>query len=62
MKVSATTGARQEASTQIYGGPPGWSRAPRTAELYRARGLDVVAVPITEFDKLEGCVTCLRVR
>jgi dimethylargininase len=36
--------------------------APRTAELLRARGLDVVAVPITEFEKLEGCVTCLSVR
>ena len=36
--------------------------APRTAELYRSRGLDVVAVPITEFEKLEGCVTCLSVR
>lgn len=36
--------------------------APRTADLYRARGLDVVAVPITEFEKLEGCVTCLSVR
>ena len=36
--------------------------APRTAALLRARGLDVVAVPITEFEKLEGCVTCLSVR
>ena len=36
--------------------------APRTAELYRARGLDVVPVAITEFEKLEGCVTCLSVR
>lgn len=36
--------------------------APRTADLLRARGLDVVAVPITEFEKLEGCVTCLSVR
>ena len=36
--------------------------APRTAELYAARGLDVVTVPITEFEKLEGCVTCLSVR
>ncbi|MDT7579001.1 MAG: dimethylargininase [Pseudonocardiales bacterium] len=36
--------------------------APRTAALYRARGLDVVTVPITEFEKLEGCVTCLSVR
>lgn len=36
--------------------------APRTAQLYRARGLDVVEVPITEFEKLEGCVTCLSVR
>ena len=36
--------------------------APRTAALLRARGLDVVTVPITEFEKLEGCVTCLSVR
>ena len=36
--------------------------APRTAALYRSRGLDVVPVPITEFEKLEGCVTCLSVR
>lgn len=38
------------------------SRAPRTAEMFRARGLDVVAVDIAEFEKLEGCVTCLSVR
>ncbi len=36
--------------------------APRTAELFRARGLRVVAVDLTEFEKLEGCVTCLSVR
>lgn len=36
--------------------------APRTAELFRARGLDVVTTPVTEFEKLEGCVTCLSVR
>ena len=36
--------------------------APRTAELYASRGLDVVTVPITEFERLEGCVTCLSVR
>ena len=36
--------------------------APRTAALLRERGLDVVEVPITEFEKLEGCVTCLSVR
>ena len=36
--------------------------APRTAELYRSRGLEVVTVPITEFERLEGCVTCLSVR
>jgi dimethylargininase len=36
--------------------------APRTSELYAARGLQVVTVPITEFEKLEGCVTCLSVR
>lgn len=36
--------------------------APRTTELLRGRGLDVVTCPITEFEKLEGCVTCLSVR
>jgi dimethylargininase len=36
--------------------------APRTAALLRARGLRPIAVPITEFEKLEGCVTCLSVR
>jgi dimethylargininase len=36
--------------------------APRTAELLAARGLDVVTVDISEFIKLEGCVTCLSVR
>lgn len=36
--------------------------APRTAELFRDRGLAVVAVDISEFEKLEGCVTCLSVR
>ncbi len=36
--------------------------APRTADLLRERGYEVVEVPITEFEKLEGCVTCLSVR
>ena len=36
--------------------------APRTRQLYEERGLRVVAVDITEFEKLEGCVTCLSVR
>ncbi|MFT4214192.1 MAG: N(G),N(G)-dimethylarginine dimethylaminohydrolase [Microbacterium sp.] len=36
--------------------------APQTAELFRARGLEVITCPITEFEKLEGCVTCLSVR
>ena len=36
--------------------------APRTADLLRGRGLQVVTVPITQFEKLEGCVTCLSVR
>ena len=36
--------------------------APRTAALLEARGVHPVAVPITEFEKLEGCVTCLSVR
>ena len=36
--------------------------APRTRALFEARGLRVVAVDISEFEKLEGCVTCLSVR
>ncbi len=36
--------------------------APGTAELLAARGLGVERVPISEFEKLEGCVTCLSVR
>ena len=36
--------------------------AGRTRELFEARGLRVVAVDISEFEKLEGCVTCLSVR
>lgn len=36
--------------------------APQTASLFRARGLDVVTAAVTEFEKLEGCVTCLSVR
>jgi dimethylargininase len=35
--------------------------APRTAELLDGWGLDVVAVEIGEFEKMEGCVTCLSV-
>jgi dimethylargininase len=35
---------------------------PRTALLFRDLGYDPVAVDISEFQKLEGCVTCLSVR
>jgi dimethylargininase len=35
---------------------------PRSAELVAARGYDPVIVDISEFQKLEGCVTCLSVR
>lgn len=38
------------------------SRAPLTAAILRERGLTVVEVDIEEFEKLEGCVTCLSVR
>ncbi len=38
------------------------SSAPTTRALLEARGLRVVAVDVTEFEKLEGCVTCLSVR
>jgi dimethylargininase len=36
--------------------------APRTAQLLRDRGLEVTEVDISEYEKLEGCVTCLSVR
>ena len=36
--------------------------APLSQALFEERGLDVVAVDISEFIKLEGCVTCLSVR
>ncbi len=36
--------------------------APRTRTLLEQRGLRVVAVDMSEYEKLEGCVTCLSVR
>lgn len=36
--------------------------APATAALLTDLGYDVVTVDISEFEKLEGCVTCLSVR
>jgi dimethylargininase len=36
--------------------------APESQRLFEDRGLDVIAVDISEFIKLEGCVTCLSVR
>jgi dimethylargininase len=36
--------------------------APASRALFEARGLRVVAVDIGEFERLEGCVTCLSVR
>jgi dimethylargininase len=35
--------------------------APRTAELLHDWGFDVVVVDISEFERMEGCVTCLSV-
>lgn len=36
--------------------------APKTKRLYESMGYTVKAVDISEFEKLEGCVTCLSVR
>jgi dimethylargininase len=36
--------------------------APKTAELFTDLGYEPVPVDISEFEKLEGCVTCLSVR
>jgi dimethylargininase len=38
------------------------SAAPETAAMMRSRGYEPVLVDIGEFEKLEGCVTCLSVR
>ena len=38
------------------------SSAPRTAVSYRDRGYRVTEVDVSEFERLEGCVTCLSVR
>jgi dimethylargininase len=38
------------------------SSAPRTRAILEARGLRCHVVDISEFEKLEGCVTCLSVR
>jgi dimethylargininase len=35
--------------------------APRSAELFDDWGFDVIVVDISEFEKMEGCVTCLSV-
>ncbi|TGB07084.1 dimethylargininase [Streptomyces sp. MZ04] len=36
--------------------------APKSAELFTDLGFEPVVVDISEFEKLEGCVTCLSVR
>ena len=38
------------------------TRAPKTAELLAGMGYQPIMVDIGEFEKLEGCVTCLSVR
>lgn len=38
------------------------SDAPQSAELFRSMGYEPIIVDISEFEKLEGCVTCLSVR
>ncbi len=38
------------------------SAAPQTAQLLRERGYHVIPVDVGEYEKLEGCVTCLSVR
>ncbi|MBM9434114.1 dimethylarginine dimethylaminohydrolase family protein [Flaviflexus equikiangi] len=36
--------------------------APETADMLKADGFDVYTTPMTEFEKTEGCVTCLSIR
>lgn len=35
---------------------------PRTAAMLRAEGFNVITTAMTEFEKTEGCVTCLSIR
>ena len=52
-----------DAEPSPAGGPVLMSdAAPRTASLLRERGWTPVEVGISEFEKLEGCVTCLSIR
>jgi dimethylargininase len=48
----------------LLGGPKLLMAAdcPRSAELFAELGYEPVVVDISEFEKLEGCVTCLSVR
>ena len=36
--------------------------APETEAMLKADGFDVISTPMTEFEKTEGCVTCLSIR
>lgn len=36
--------------------------APESIEIMRGRGYDVTVVDVSEYEKLEGCITCLSVR
>lgn len=36
--------------------------APESIELIRGKGYEVTVVDVSEFEKLEGCITCLSVR
>lgn len=38
------------------------ANAPKSAELFTAMGYEPIVVDISEYEKLEGCVTCLSVR
>lgn len=38
------------------------SAAPRSAEMFAELGYQPVLVDIREFEKIEGCVTCMSVR
>ena len=52
----------EEAGSHVIllgGGTVLMASAPRSAALFEDWGFDVVAVDIGEFEKMEGCVTCL---
>ena len=60
LAVPEESGAARRGAGRRHGADGG--SAPKSAALIADLGYRVVPVDISEFEKLEGCVTCLSVR